>query len=115
MQGTHCMQGMVFAINAPSTGDKTFANFKSNAMGMGTSTAVTTTTTSMTTSVYGSPPSPPSPTTTGTSTGTSEQCQCICNVDISNGPPNSLQGIGVFGGSVGSVQGTPPFSIQTNS
>ena len=109
------MQGMVFAINAPSTGDKTFANFKNNAMGMGTSTAVTTATTSTTTSVSAPPPPSTYPTMPGTNSGTDGQCQCICNIDISNGAPNSLQGIGVFGGSVGSVQRIRPLSIQTNS
>ena len=105
---------MVFAINAPTTGQKTFANFKNNAMGMGTSTVVATCTTSTTTSVY-APPPPPPPTASSTPGTTDEQCQCVCNIDISNGPPNSLQGIGVFGGSVGSVESMPTLPIQTNS
>ena len=115
MQGNHCMQGMVFAINAPTTGAKTFANFKANAMGMGTATVVNTYTTATTTSVYAPGPSPTYSPMPETSSGTDGQCQCVCNIDISNGAPDSLQGIGVFGGSVGSVESISLMSMQTNS
>ena len=108
MQGNHCKQGMVFAINAPASGDKTFGNFKNNAMGMGTSTVYATSTTSTTTSVYASPTNSMAP---GTNVGTDGQCQCVCNIDINNGAPSNLQGIGVFGGSVGSVERIHPLSM----
>lgn len=32
-EGDHCKQGMVFAINAPTTGNNTFSAFKASAMG----------------------------------------------------------------------------------
>jgi hypothetical protein len=109
MQTGHCEQGMVFAINAPATGDKTFQNYKANALGSGTSTVVATSTASYTIS-YSVPAAP-----SATGSSTDEQCQCVCNIDVSNGysslgsftdlsAPNSLQGIGVFGGSVGNVE-----------
>jgi hypothetical protein len=79
MQTGHCEQGMVFAINAPATGDKTFQNYKANALGSGTSTVVATSTASVTVSY----PSPPAPSVTGSDTD--EQCQCVCNIDVSNG------------------------------
>src|SRR5947207_14219721 len=105
MQGAHCMQGMVFAINAPPSGEKSFENYKNNAMGKGkgkdTSTVVATCTTSTTTSVYAPPPPPPPPPTMatmmpGTNVGKDGQCQCVCNIDIGNGAPNGLQGVGAL-------------------
>jgi plastocyanin len=38
-QGNHCQQGMVFSVNAATTGNKTFEAFRNNAMG---STGTTT-------------------------------------------------------------------------
>lgn len=118
MQSGHCQKGMVFAINAPPTGDKTFQNYKAKAMGGGTSTVVATTTASYTLS-YSAPAPPP----TMSASSTDEQCQCVCNIDVSNGypsfrfftdlsAPNSLQGIGVFGGSVGNVQRIFPQTMR---
>lgn len=117
MQANHCQQGMVFAINAPPTGDKSFQNFKNNAVGTGTSTVLATATASVTVS-YSAPPPPPPATSTasGYNVGQDGQCQCVCNIDVSNGylhlftcingsVPNTLQGINEFGGSLGSVQG----------
>lgn len=124
MQTGHCQKGMVFAINPPATGDKTFQNYMANAMGSGTSTVVATATASYTVS-YSAPAPPPGP--SPTSSGTDEQCQCVCNIDVSNGylsfgsftdlsAPNSLQGIGEFGGSIGNVQSIfPPAKHLINS
>ena len=77
MQGDHCQQGMVFAINPPPTGDKTFSNYKQNAMGA-TSTVVATATTATTVTSA----APPASVATSVDDG---QCNCVCNVDINNG------------------------------
>lgn len=37
----HCAQGMVFAVNAPTTGNKTFQNFLANALGSNVTNTVT--------------------------------------------------------------------------
>jgi len=42
-QKGHCQEGMVMAINAPSTGNKTFAAFKTLAMGQSSSSTSGTT------------------------------------------------------------------------
>ncbi|KIM55927.1 hypothetical protein SCLCIDRAFT_133603 [Scleroderma citrinum Foug A] len=38
-QGDHCAEGMVFAINAPTTGNNTFSAFKASAMGQSSSSS----------------------------------------------------------------------------
>lgn len=43
-QTGHCAQGMVFAINAPTTGNHTFDKFLANALGSGVNNNTTTTT-----------------------------------------------------------------------
>jgi len=113
-QGNHCKQGMVFAINPAAKGDKTFEKYKMKAMGGVNATATKTATktateTASVTISYSAPPASPPPANTsskvpGINVGVDGKCACVCNVDVSNGPPNSLQGVGVFGGSVGNVE-----------
>ena len=84
-QPGHCKQGMVFAINPPTTGDKTFAAFQS--LAMGTSTVTYTTATTDTTVVV--PPTAaaaaPPAVVSGYNIGDNAQCQCVCNIDQTNG------------------------------
>lgn len=83
---------MVFAINPPTTGDKTFQNYKNLAMGSST-TVVQTATASTVVSVTSPPPPPPPPSVAspspmvipGVNVATDGQCQCVCNIDIGNG------------------------------
>src|ERR1700732_4547538 len=85
-QTGHCKMGMVFAINPPTSGDKTFSNFKM--LAMGSSTVTTTATTSTTVTSVGQPPAPPPPPTgmvSGTNVGTNGQCFCVCNMALGNG------------------------------
>jgi len=92
-QANHCQQGMVFAVNPPTSGSKTFQQYKMNAMGQGTSTVIATSTMDCTSSAwpsmtYTQPPAPAPPTGTtmpGWNAGTDGECQCVCNVDLANG------------------------------
>ena len=84
---------MVFAINPPPNGDKSFSRYKMKAMGGSSSTIVSTKTDSKIVSVtYSARPGPPAPAPSMTMIPTDEQCQCVCNVDVNNGAPNPLQG-----------------------
>ena len=88
MQGNHCKSGMVFAINPPQTGEKTFDAYKALAMG-GAAEVTATAYTSTVVSVTAPPPppatSPPAAVIGGYDTGGNDQCQCVCNIDIANG------------------------------
>jgi len=129
MQTGHCQKGMVFAINPPTTGAKTFQNFKNNAMGSASTATVYMTATASTIVIQSIPASaappppppppmsaipPPPPPPPPPSSSSSEECQCICNLDFANGPVNPLQGINDFGGQVGNLQSTRPSIDQTN-
>ena len=85
-QTGHCKMGMVFAINPPTSGDKTFQAYKNLATG-GTATVVQTVNTATTVSVTAAPPPPPPPAAVmpGYNVATDGQCQCVCNIDINNG------------------------------
>jgi len=103
-QTGHCQQGMVFAINPPSTGN-TFQNFKNNALGTSAATATVVSTSVVQTTTSVPPPSSPPPSTDDYSSSSSEQCQCVCNIEVSNGVPNAgIQGLYEFGGSLGQVE-----------
>lgn len=116
MQTGHCSKGMVFAINPPATGPKTFQNFKNLAMGKGSGASTVLMTAIASTVVIqsvpasmASPPPPPvsvAPVSMLPPSSGSESCNCVCNMDIGNGPVNALQGINDFGGQVGNVQST---------
>lgn len=80
--------GMVFAINPPTTGDKTFQAYKN--LAMGTATVIQTVNTATTVSVTAPPPPPPPPPPAATmipgyNVATDGQCQCVCNIDLGNG------------------------------
>jgi hypothetical protein len=88
-QAKHCESGMVFAINPPTSGEKTFQAYKALAMG-GSSTVIATAITSTLVSVTAPPPppaaySPPPMIVPGTNIATDGQCQCVCNIDVANG------------------------------
>lgn len=63
----HCAKGMVFSINCPSSGDKSFSNFKSKAMADAFATETVTATTSATSATNVITPLAPEPTYSGIS------------------------------------------------
>jgi hypothetical protein len=114
-QKGHCGSGMVFAINPPSTG-KTFQAYKAIATG-GAAVVYSTATTETTVAV---PPTSAPGVIPGYNIGGDSSCNCVCNLALANGYPlvrgaisdgvsaanPAIQGLGVFGGEVGNVQGT---------
>jgi len=78
-QTGHCKSGMVFAINPPTSGDKTFQAYKNIAMGV--TTVIATSTAATTLSVTAPPPT----IVPGYNVGDNGQCECVCNLDQANG------------------------------
>ena len=115
--GTHCGKGMVFAINAPTTGDKTFSAYKQLAIaqnGTALSTAgivataasaVASTVTIAAGSAAGSPSAAAAASATvavGQGTlgdGSACSCQCLCGAN--SFPANA--GVNQFGGFGGTI------------
>jgi hypothetical protein len=115
--GTHCGKGMVFAINAPTTGDKTFSAYKQLAIaqnGTALSTAgivataasaVASTVTIAAGSAAGSPSAAAAASATvavGQGTlgdGSACSCQCLCGAN--SFPANA--GVNQFGGFGGMI------------
>ena len=71
---------MVFAINPPTSGDKTYQAFKNLAMGVNTVTVASTTATTVAVTAP-----PPPPVITGYNSGDNANCQCVCNMAQANG------------------------------